>query len=231
MKFTNASACTILAAISLFDAGLTIFIAWQYAYDAATWIGAAFAALTLVMLAAGLMIVGRFSKRVSESSTVQWAVVVGLALGALWAFEILISNLLAPPLPTRDIIDNSFWAAIELISFVGTFAIALRSHRIVHGVEFGAWSGLVSGLIACSAALALVAFGMHFLTTDPLNVAEWAELGAQSGAPSILHYFAFETLAGALGHLLVLGAGLGMLVGLFGGCIAALTSRLTTRLR
>lgn len=223
--------CAMLAAISFVDAGLTLFIGWRYAYNSETTIDATLATLALLGVAVGLAVLGRFSKRVATSPTVWWAVVVGLALGVLWVLEILINNLLAPPLPARDIIDNSFWAAIELITFVGAFAIALRSYPIVQGVEFGAWSGLVSGLIACTAALALVAFGMHLLTTDPLNVAEWAELGAQSGTPSIEHYFAFETLAGALGHLLVLGGGLGMLVGLFGGCIALVTSRLTTRLR
>ncbi len=229
MKFTNAASCATLAAISLLDAGLTLFIAWKYAYDAATWIEAMLAALTLLVLAAGLATICRFSKHVDCSPIVWWAVIVGLILGALWVFEILTNNVLAPPLPARDIIDNSFWAAIELITLAGAFAMALRSRRVVHGVAFGAWSGLASGLIACTAALALVTFGMRLLTTDPLNVAEWATRGGPSGVSSIERYFAFETLAGALGHLLVLGVGLGTLVGLLGGWIAVLATRLTPR--
>lgn len=225
MKFTNASVCATLAAVSFIDAGLTIFIAWQYAYDAATWIEATFVVLALLGLAASLIILGRFSRRVTTSFVVPWAVAVGIFLGSLWVVEILVNNVVTPPLPARDIIDNSFWAAIELIALAGAFAITLRSRRIIHGIEFGVWSGFVSGLIACTAALALVTFGMRLVTADLLNVAEWAELGGQSGAPSIAHYFAFETMAGALGHLLVLGVGLGMLVGFMGGCIAMLAAR------
>lgn len=225
MKFTNASVCAMLAAISIVDTGLTIFITWQYAYDAATWIEATLAVLALLAVAASLIMFGQFSRRIITSSVVPWAIIVGIFLGSLWVVEILVNNVVTPPLPARDIIDNSFWAAIELITLAGAFAMTLRSRHMVHGFEFGAWSGLVSGLIACTAALALVTFGMRLLTADPLNVAEWAELGGHSGAPSIAHYFAFETMAGALGHLLVLGVGSGMLVGFMGGCIAMLTAR------
>jgi hypothetical protein len=49
---------------------------------------------------------------------------------------------------------------------------AYRSNSIVHGIEAGGWAGLASGLVACGVALSVIVFGMHFLTRDPLNVAE-----------------------------------------------------------
>ena len=43
--------------------------------------------------------------------------------------------------------------------------------------------------------------------------------GATSGAPDLPTYLAYETLAGALGHLLVLGIGAGVLLGGLGGVL------------
>lgn len=231
MRFTNASLCAVLAAIAFADSGLTVFIAWTYAYNTLTKFEAELAALALFGVAAGFLTICRFSRNVANSLVIWWAGVAGIALGAVWIVEILTNNVLAPPVPARDLIDNSFWAVIEIITLVGALAMALRSRRVVAGVAFGAWSGLVSGLIACTTALALITFGMRLIATDPLNVAEWADVGAQSGAPSISHYFALETLAGAMGHLLVIGVVMGAIVGLLGGCAAVSVARMLARSR
>ena len=133
--------------------------------------------------------------------------------------EIGINNFLAPPLPGRDIIDNLFWAAIAVLLLGGSLVAAFRARRWRSGVSFGLWSGLASGAMACGMALAMVAFGMHFLLHDPLNVAEWAARSADEAAPSMAAYFAYQTLAGGLLHVIVLGAGMGVLLGALGGGI------------
>jgi len=68
-------------------------------------------------------------------------------------------------------------------------------------------------------ALSMIVFGMRWITQDPLNIAEWAVRGAQSEAPSMAAYFAFETYAGAFLHLIVLGLMMGLLLGLIGGLV------------
>lgn len=140
-------------------------------------------------------------------------------MGLLWAVEIGINNLVAPPLPERDIIDNLFWAAIAILIFLGSLTAAYRARRFRSGAIFGFWSGLVSGAVACSMALAVIVFGMRFLQRDPLNLAEWAARSTSEVAPSMAAYFAFQTLAGALMHLVVLGMGMGVLLGVVGGAV------------
>ena len=68
-------------------------------------------------------------------------------------------------------------------------------------------------------ALAVIVFGMRFITQDPLNVAEWAVRGHGSQAPSMAAYFGFETFTGAFLHLIVLGIAMGALLGVAGGGI------------
>ena len=56
-------------------------------------------------------------------------------------------------------------------------------------------------------------------------MAEWAERGAESGAPTMAAYFAFETLAGALLHLVGLGLIMGILLGAGGALVGTLARR------
>ena len=83
----------------------------------------------------------------------------------------------------------------------------------------GTWSGFVSGLLACCMGLIVIVFGMHFILQDPLNLSEWARRGTGTNTPSMAAYFAFETLAGAFGHLFILGVGMGGPLGILGGSI------------
>jgi hypothetical protein len=149
----------------------------------------------------------------------------GIVLGLLWVIEISINNFIAPPLPMRDIIDNVFWAVIALSIFILAMVSAYQTESMMHGIKVGAWSGFVSGLLACWMALTLIVFGMHFITQDPLNVAEWALRRAGSNAPTMAAYFAFETFAGAFLHLLVLGLAMGGLLGAIGGFIGKITKK------
>jgi hypothetical protein len=65
----------------------------------------------------------------------------------------------------------------------------------------------------------MIVFGMHFITHDPLNIAEWAVQQAGNNTPGMAAYFAFETFAGGFLHLLVLGIVMGALLGVAGGVI------------
>jgi len=111
-----------------------------------------------------------------------------------------------------------FWiAAVVLAAVVGLHYRYDRDRRFATGVTAGLWTGTASGLVACCTALALVVAGMTLITHDALNVAEWVASGPTSGAPDMASYFAFETMAGALGHLFALGTLMGGLLGLAGG--------------
>jgi hypothetical protein len=76
-------------------------------------------------------------------------------------------------------------------------------------------------------ALCLICFGMDFLARDPLALVEYAARGQESGAPDLRTYLAYETLAGALGHLFVLGIGAGVLLGALAGGIGRALKALT----
>jgi len=144
-------------------------------------------------------------------------VVLGLCFGLLWAIEISINNFIHPGLPLRDYIDNLFWALIALLILITAIHDSFKTNNFLSGVKAGFWSGLASGAIACFTALIIVVFGMKYLLSDPLNLKEWADIKAKENSPGINVYFAYQTLAGAVMHLFVLGAIMGLLLGIIGG--------------
>jgi hypothetical protein len=133
--------------------------------------------------------------------------------------EIGINNISAPPQPSRDFIDNLFWAAIALGILAHATACSYAENRIGAGLSAGFWTGMVSGLTACWTALSLIVFGMGLITRDRINIDEWAARGPGSRAPTMAAYFAFETFTGALMHLVVLGIMMGGILGLLGGLL------------
>jgi hypothetical protein len=208
---------SILLAVTIISLVLVLIVALLYSYSTLSIIESG-AGLTLLIAVAGFLWL--YPRRIGprhDSPETHRAILAGMVLGLLWIIEININNFAAPPLPARDIIDNIFWAIIALsILFLAVFQ-AYRTASIIRGVKIGLWSGIISGLLACAMALLIIVFGMHFITRDPLNVTEWAEYGATSDAPSMAAYFAFETLAGAFGHLIILGIIMGGLLGIIGG--------------
>jgi hypothetical protein len=207
----------------LCDTLLVPIIAARYSYNAQSALEAlaAFLLLLATTVSVGLLCL-RARRHPAPASPAQdaarsAAIGFGLLVGLLWAVEIGINNFLAPPLPGRDTIDNLFWAAIAVLILLGSLSAAFRAGRFRAGVTCGAWSGLASGAVACGMALAMVVFGMHFLLHDPLNLAEWAARSPTEPAPSMAAYYAFQTMAGALLHLAILGAGMGLLLGAVGG--------------
>src|SRR5579884_2839992 len=191
----------------------------------------AYGAIALVLLAATagavyMTLLRPGSQLRSEQLlALRWGSWVGLACGLLWIVEIAYNNLLAPLAPEyntariRDSVDNVFWAIIVLLTLVFAARLAYRTRSIRMGIRVGTLSGLLSGLFAGIMALLLVTTSIHSLTSDPLVLAEYAVRGPSSGAPDLAHYVAYDTLAGALGHLLVLGVLSGALLGALAGAI------------
>ena len=81
---------------------------------------------------------------------------------------------------------------------------------------------MASGLTACMLALALVAFLPQYLQRDPIAIAEWRERGR---GVDLASYVAYDTMAGGLGHLIVIGLGFGFPIGALGG-LMGLASRI-----
>lgn len=201
-----------LLLVTLYSTLLLPIIAILYGYNPETL--AACAGGFLILLVADVFLwfyrwrASQFNQRASQA---------GMLIGLLWTAEISVNNFIAPPLPARDIIDNIFWAIIALTIFIHACINAYRARRMWAGVIAGAWTGFASGAIACGTALSLIVFGMRLILQDPLNITEWAARGAGSSAPGMAAYFAFETLAGGLMHLLILGLIMGLLLGILGG--------------
>lgn len=208
-----------LLGVTLFSALLVLVIALQYSYNKLTIAASGVGGLGLLALTIFLWRYGQRLSRQGQPRVISHASVIGAILGGLWIVEISINNFIAPPLPARDRLDDGIWACIALAIFVfaGFYAYATGSVRT--GLVAGAWSGLVSGAIACWMALALIVFGMYFITHDPLNVAEWTARGATNHAPTMAAYFAYETFAGAFLHLIGLGLLMGGLLGIGGGLL------------
>jgi hypothetical protein len=149
-------------------------------------------------------------------------ILIGLVTGIMWVIEISFNNVLPPEISTgtaRFYVDNGFWVAIMLVMLVASALSASRHRSILLGLQIGAWSGLISGLMACLMGSLLVTFWMPLLLRDPLNIQEFTERGVASGAPNLATYFAYETLTGSVGHLIILGPIMGGILGLLGGCI------------
>ena len=234
MKSDNMRKCNysfhyfsyIMLVLVVYGAALIPLIAQQYSYDWYSKLGAA--AGFLIFLMAGLFVLF-FGPR-NENNRISQPILIGAALGLLWIVEIAINNIIAPPLPMRDIMDNVFWAVIAFLIFSCSSISAYRIGRMRAGILVGAWSGFVSGLMACCMALSVVLFGMEYFVRDPLNIIEWAQRGGDSGVPTLQAYFAYEIFAGAFLHLLVLGILMGIILGALGGLLGNLIHLLDRRL-
>lgn len=184
-------------------------------------LGGSVAALVLLAVLAGWVAVRRLPTR--EGALLGAA--AGVIFGALWIVEIGYNNLIAPPVAIRDPVDDVIWAVVALGMLAVSTVATRQARRAATGIRVGVWSGLVSGLMACLMALLLVVFGMRFLLADPANIQEYAVRGPSSGFPDMATYLAYQTLAGAVLHLIVLGVIMGTLLGCLGGLLGALTAR------
>jgi hypothetical protein len=144
-------------------------------------------------------------------------VAFGLIIGLLWTIEISVNNFIRPGLLFRDTIDNLFWAIITLLILFFASREAYRSKKFLDGLLSGFWTSLSSGAVACITALLLIVFGMNYILLDPLNQKEWADVKASINFPDMAVYFAYQTLAGAIMHLFILGLIFGLILGSIGG--------------
>jgi hypothetical protein len=144
-------------------------------------------------------------------------VTIGLLIGLIWLIEISINNFIRPGPPLRDNIDNILFSIIAVLIFINAVKDAYHTDTFSDGLKAGFWSGISSGAVACISALALIVFGMKFILLDPLNQKEWANVKETSGSPGMDVYFAYQTFTGAIMHLFVLGALMGIFLGIFGG--------------
>ena len=222
---------SLLLMISIVGAVLVLLIAFTYSYNTMSALGSGAGFLILSAVAVFIWFYRRNSRQHRNASILSYANPVGMILGLLWIIESSINNILAPPLPARDIIDNVFWGIIAMTILALAIVTAFRTKSVVSGIEVGGWSGFVSGLLACCMALSVIVFGMHFITQDPLNIAEWSTRNIASAAPTMAAYFAFETFAGAFLHLVVLGVGMGIFLGLVGGLLGMGYKRVNLRRR
>lgn len=219
----------ILTVIGAIDTALCVAIAVRFSFDRETRIASGAAIAVMAAVSAVLWLAHKRSSHLHDDDTAARGARLGFWLGLAWCVEIGINNLLAPPMPARDIIDDLFWAGIAAAIFVQALLTGIRPKSFACAVRVGAWSGIASGMLACTAALSLIVFGMRFMLHDPLNVAEWNAVRANQSAPSMAHYFAFETLAGAFGHLLVLGLAMGSLLGLVAAIFGTVATKLFSR--
>jgi|GEM_PF-1715512 len=146
-------------------------------------------------------------------------VTIGLLIGLLWTIEISINNFIQPGLPERDIIDNIFWGIITLLLLIKITRDSYHSNKIISGIKTGLWTGFTSGLVACITALLLIVFCIKFIIQDPLNVKEWTDIKGLLYSNDISVYFAYQTYAGAIMHLYILGLLFGLILGIIGGLL------------
>jgi len=154
---------------------------------------------------------------------------LGLYFGLLWTIEIMINNIIRPGLPLRDHIDDIFFAVLALLILITASRDAYKTRKFISGLTAGFWSGLASGAIACLIALSFIVFGMKLILLDPLNIKEWSDVKMTIKTPGMDVYFAYQTLAGAIMHLFILGALLGLLLGAIGGILGRILSILKSK--
>jgi hypothetical protein len=175
--------------------------------------------VSVILLSTTLLLLWMLKKRITDDSQKR-NVASGLCFGLLWTIEIGINNLVHPRLPLRDYIDNTFWAIIALLILITAAIDAYKSNQFLSGLKSGFWSGLASGAVACLTALILIVFGMKSILLDPLNIKEWSDIKATADTTSMDVYFAYQTFAGAIMHLFILGVIMGLFLGSVGGVVA-----------
>jgi len=212
MKSNKILSISILVSIIL-----EISMYFQYQpYSWPTGLGPLGCITSIILMASSLLILWIFRDKIIDALQKR-NVAFGLGFGLLWTIEIGINNLIRPGLPLRDNIDNIFWAIIASLILILAVWETFQAKKIFYGIKSGFWSGIASGSVACLTALIFVVFGMKYLLIDPLNIKEWTDIKAAENSPGMDVYFAYQTFAGGIMHLIILGAIMGLLLGTVGG--------------
>ena len=178
--------------------------------------------ISVLVLMVLILLVNKFKNKLSDKSKLNLN--AGLYFGLLWTIEISMNNIIQPGLPLRDYLDNIFWGIIAVLILWVSYMAALDAKKIMAGIKAGFFSGFGSGIVACLTALLLVCFGMKLLLKDPVNIAEWTDMKGKTNYPDMAFYFAYQTFAGAIMHLIILGIIMGILLGVIGGLAGKLVS-------
>jgi len=180
---------------------------------------------SIALLVAGAVIasLGASHRTPECRADARLGMVVGLVTGCVWVLEISFNNFVDPRVSTasaRFVVDNSAWGFTALVILIASCAQTWHTGRFSSAIRVGLNSGVTSGLISCLMGLLLVLVWMPFLMRDPLNIQEYAVRGTREQSPGMATYFAYDTMSGALGHLMVLGLIMGILLGAIGGLVA-----------
>ena len=178
--------------------------------------------ISLIILIVLILLIKKFKNELSDKSKKNLN--AGLYFGLLWTIEISMNNIIQPRLPLRDYLDNIFWGIIAVLILYVSYKDAFDTKKIIAGIKAGFFSGFGSGIVACLTALILICFGMKLLLKDPVNIAEWGDINGKTNYPDMASYFAYQTFAGAIMHLIILGIIMGILLGIIGGLIGKLVS-------
>ena len=178
--------------------------------------------ISLIILIVFILLIKKFENKLSDKSKKNLN--AGLYFGLLWTIEISINNIIQPRLPLRDHLDNIFWGIIALLILYVSYKDAFDTRKIITGIKAGFFSGFSSGIVACLTALILICFGMKLLLKDPINIAEWSDMKGKTNYPDMASYFAYQTFAGAIMHLIILGIIMGVMLGIIGGLVGKLLS-------
>jgi len=178
--------------------------------------------ISLIIFIVLLLLIGKLKNKLSDKS--KRNLNAGLYFGLIWTVEISMNNFIQPRLPLRDYLDNIFWGIIAVLIVYVSYKDAVDTKKVNAGIKAGFFSGFGSGIVACLTALLLICFGMQLLLKDPVNIAEWVDMKGITNYPDMATYFAYQTFAGAIMHLIILGIFMGVLLGLIGGLIAKLVS-------
>jgi hypothetical protein len=187
-------------------------------YPALQWslkIEAAACLVSFIMLIVLALLINRFKHELSDKSKKN--LTAGLYFGLLWTIEIGMNNIIQPELPLRDHLDNIFWGTIGVLILYISCKDAFDSKKIIAGIKAGFFSGFASGIVACLTALILICFGVKLLLKDPVNIDEWSDIKTKTNYPDMAFYFAYQSFAGAMMHLIILGMIMGLLLGIIGG--------------
>jgi hypothetical protein len=181
-----------------------------------------FASIALLIAAAAVVSIEYWRDVPEDPNDASLGIQAGLICGGIWIIEIGFNNFADPNISTdsaRRFVDNGAWGLIALFIFVVSAARTWKTKEFSSAIRVGLYSGIISGSLACLMGLLLVALWMPFLLRDPMNIQEYAARNTTEHADSISTYLAYETMSGALLHLIVLGLIMGLFLGAVGGML------------
>jgi hypothetical protein len=173
----------------------------------------------------GVALVRVWQTRGATQTGIALGLVLGLALGSVWALEISFFTFIAPTtfaLDVRDLIGDLLDGASALAVLSVGAVCAYRARDFTAGWRTALWTGMISGLVVYLMGALIINVRLDRVVHDVGAIQEYTQRGAASGAPDIYTYWAAQTLSGAVFHLIVLGLLLGAALGAVGAHVGYL---------